>query len=182
MGNYVAFVLCRIVWGFACDLLGPVGIPPPKESSPPAEAPSPVVSDAESPLNSAVEPAASHSSIEPSTDGVFFQEVWLCCAGFTVFIVPMLCNGHLWRCTYGGLDHHVDGRRPPLLRFAAVEEYKIQNHGHVVVEHLSTTCSDAISVLTRKLKKSIKQWEKQWEKTHVQMWNQLTETSSMLTT
>jgi hypothetical protein len=76
----------------------------------------------------------------------------------------------------------VDGRRPPLLRFAAVEEYKILNHGHVVVEHLSTTCSDAISVLTRKLKKSIKQWEKQWEKTHVQTWNQLTETSSMLTT
>ena len=52
----------------------------------------------------------------------------------------------------------------------------------LLADQLSTTCSDAISVLTRKLKKSIKQWEKQWEKTHVQTWNQLTETSSMLTT
>lgn len=89
MGNYVAFVLCRIVWGFACDLLGPVGIPPPKESSPPAEAPSPVVSDAESPLNSAVEPAASHSSIEPSTDGVFFKK--FCYAARVLLSLLFLC-------------------------------------------------------------------------------------------
>ena len=86
-GRMLDFINNRVMWvtmwlsffvessgGLHVIYLVQLAFPPPKESSPPAEAPSPVVSDAESPLNSAVEPAASHSSIEPSTDGVFFKK------------------------------------------------------------------------------------------------------------